>query len=159
MKLLRLFLMFLFAGILFSCNSGNDELSANLPIETDKIADKIAESKLFQTTSLALKDQHALLLQGLLKGATSLSPEEVIELESSQDREAYLKSKNFHNSNELSRVYMELEELSPKLMQELDKVRIEIGEEKFAQVMDIIETKYGQTYKVSAEDALLLVKE
>jgi len=156
--ILRSLFLFLLIGITYSCTAPEESIADNLPLETEAIADKIAESKIYQETTLALKDQHMMLLSGITKGASALTSEEVIEFEKSTDRKGYLAAKNFSNSQELATTYSDLEALTVKLQSELDKIKAKIGDDKFAQVVKVLDTKYSHTYKVSPEEALSLIK-
>jgi hypothetical protein len=156
--ILRSLFLFLLIGITYSCTAPEESIADNLPLGTEAIADKIAESKIYQETTLALKDQHMMLLSGIMEGENPLTSEEVSEFEKSTDRKSYLASKNFNNSQELATTYSDLEVLTVKLQSEFDKIKVKVGDEKFAQIIEVLDTKYSHTTKVSAEEALSLIK-
>jgi hypothetical protein len=93
-----------------------------------------------------------------MEGENPLTSEEVSEFEKSTDRKSYLASKNFNNSQELATTYSDLEVLTVKLQSEFDKIKVKVGDEKFAQIIEVLDTKYSHTTKVSAEEALSLIK-
>jgi hypothetical protein len=152
--------IFFFSGlllILFSCGSENSDFLVDKPsLDPAEIAAQIAATSLFQETAATLKEQHKLLLTGVMNGATPLTGQIATNFQDAKDKENLLRDSGFQNADQISAIFSKLEVLTARMTAELDKVEKQIGPEKFAVVLQVIDSEYKDSFTLSAQEALEL---